>query len=189
MLPLLPKYQRATVYKVCVPILSLRCHTLPRGADGLRRERRALVDDEGEIPPPTLLSPVSQLPELCSPLTLSGAANDVELISRKGLAPAAPFVKNSFLVRGGPPHYRDEEEEELFYIISHRLCMHKTFANEPITTADVHYKLRGITSSSLMNGRSSKSILYNMQQQRHFGINRFPSGLKADLNTNRHYTS
>ena len=67
--------------------------------------------------------------------------------------------------------------------------MRKTFANEPITTADVHYKLRGITSPSLMNGRRSKSILYNMQQQRHFGINRFPSGLKADLNTNRHYTS
>ena len=120
MLPLLPKYQRATVYKVCAPILSLRCHTLPRGADGLRRERRALVDARERSHPPTLLSPVSQLPELCSPLTLSGAANDVELISRKGLAPAAPFVKNSFLVRGGPPHYRDEEEE-LFYIISHRL--------------------------------------------------------------------
>ena len=69
MLPLLPKYQRATVYKVCVPILSLRCHTLPRGADGLRRERRALVDArERSHPPPRSFPPLANY-RSCVPLS------------------------------------------------------------------------------------------------------------------------
>ena len=41
--------------------------------------------------------------------------------------------------------------------------MHKTFANEPITTADVHYKLRGITSSSLMNGGKAQEQIHIIQ--------------------------
>ena len=70
MLPLLPKYQRATVYKVCVPILSPMSHATKRSRRTASREEGPCRREtrERSPPPPRSFPPLANY-RSCVPLS------------------------------------------------------------------------------------------------------------------------